>query len=50
MRGWLRRLPKNIIHVVGRVFVQGAYTPSVSLEIVTGVPFAMQREWAKQMK
>ena len=41
---------KTYIHVVGRVFVEDAYTSSVCPETRTGVLFAMQIEWAKQMK
>jgi hypothetical protein len=40
---------KNILYVVGRVFVEGAYTPVVSLEIIS-VCFAILNERAKQMK
>jgi hypothetical protein len=40
----------NTIHAAGSMFVEGAYTPSVSLEILGNVRSAKQREWEKQMK
>jgi len=41
---------KNILFVVGRVFVEGAYTPVVSLEIMISASFAILNERAKRMK
>ena len=41
---------KLIIHVVERAFVKGACIPSVSLEILGYVRFAMQGLEAKQME
>jgi hypothetical protein len=35
---------------VGRAFVEGASTPSVNLGMMIIVRFAIQIEWAKQMK
>jgi hypothetical protein len=44
MRGWQRRLRKNILNVVERVSVEGVCIPSLSLEIVLIVRIANQRE------
>ena len=41
---------KNILFVVGRVFVEGANTPVVSLEIMISASFAILNERAKRMK
>jgi hypothetical protein len=49
MKGWRKWERNNIIHVAERVFVEDAYIPSVSLEIVGHVRFAKQMEEAKQM-
>jgi hypothetical protein len=48
--GWQFRLQHNITPVVERIFVEGVYTPSVSLETLESVHFVKQIEWAKQMK
>jgi hypothetical protein len=50
MRSWQKRLQNNIIHAAGRVFVKGAFIPSVNLVKRTGVRFAMPTKLAKQMK
>jgi len=38
------------MNVVGRAFVEGAYTPSVSLEILGLALIAGQIEWQTMMK
>jgi hypothetical protein len=40
----------DIIHAAVRIFVEGACTPSVRLEKLASVPFAIPTELAKQMK
>jgi hypothetical protein len=50
MRSWQIRLRKNIIHVVERKFVEGAYIPSNALEMMTSVRFAILTEVAKHVK
>jgi hypothetical protein len=50
MRSWKIWLRKYIIHVVGRIFVEGAFTPSVNLETVGNVRSAMKELLAKQLK
>jgi hypothetical protein len=45
MRVW-----SNIIHVAGRPFVKDACSPSVKLEMMISVHFAMQTEITKQKK
>jgi hypothetical protein len=50
MRTWQMRRWKHIIHVVGRVSVEGACTLTGSLETKTSVGFAMPMEIAKQRK
>jgi hypothetical protein len=50
MRSWQKSVWKDIIHVAGRPFVKGAYTPVVSPEMMESVPFVIQRERAKHLK
>jgi hypothetical protein len=45
MRKW-----KNIIPVVGRASVEGVSTPSLSLETLISVPFAILTKLAKQIE
>jgi hypothetical protein len=49
MRGLLRPW-NNIIHVAGRVFVKGAFIPSICQEIMTNAHFAIPTEIVKQTK
>jgi hypothetical protein len=41
---------KYFIHVAGRAFVEVAFTPSASVEILGHVRFAIQIMWAKLTK
>ena len=41
---------KSIIHVAGRIFVKGAFTPSVWLETTASVHFAIPTELTKQIE
>ena len=50
MRRWQNWIWKNIIRVAGRVFVEGAYTPSECLEMLRIVHIVEQGEREKQMK
>jgi hypothetical protein len=50
MRGWLKRLWKNIIYAVEKAFVEGVYTPSKILEMTISVRFAIPTELAKQIQ
>jgi hypothetical protein len=50
MKRWHMRIWNNIMNVVGRVFVEVAFTLFVSLETLRNAQFAKQREWAKQRK
>jgi hypothetical protein len=50
MKWWHMRIWKYILHVVERVFVEGAFTRSISLGIWGSARFATQIKWAKQMK
>ena len=43
-------VPKLIIHVAEKVFVEGAYTPSVSLKTIGHAHFVKQIEQGKQTK
>ena len=49
MRSWKNGHWLDITHAAGSVFVEGAYTPSLSLETIRGVRFAIPTE-AKQKK
>jgi hypothetical protein len=49
MRSWKNGHWLDIIHAAGRVFVEGASTPSLSLETIRGVRFAIPTE-VKQKK
>ena len=40
----------NIIHAAERIFVRGAYTPAICLEILESVHSAIPTEVAKQLK
>ena len=44
MLSWPIKIRNNIIHAVGRVFVKGAFIPSVCQEIMNNVHFVKQRE------
>jgi hypothetical protein len=48
-RSWQVRAWKYIIHVAERAFVSGAYIPSIRLETMASVHFAIPTEVAKQM-
>jgi hypothetical protein len=50
MRSWQMRLRKDIIHAAGRIFVEAACTPSVSLITLASVRFAILTEEAKHVK
>jgi hypothetical protein len=50
MRGWQFSAQKSFIRVAGRAFVKGAFIPSVSLETLGSVRFAILIELSKQMK
>jgi hypothetical protein len=49
MRDWQLWAWKNTIHVAGRVFVEGAFIPSV-IQALGSVPFAIQTGVAKRLK
>jgi len=50
MRDWQVRLRIDIIHAAGRVFVEGASTPSLNLEILRDVRFVIPTDVTKEMK
>jgi hypothetical protein len=50
MLSWQKRLRNNITHAAERAFVEGVSIPSVKLETLASVRFAIPNEVAKQMK